>query len=177
VTVLEPLNYPPAGSYVVVHREGLGPWVVRRATHSWADHALICTDSQGGIVEALPGGVRAGHLSEYSYDRIAANSAEQATPAQLQQVADAASSMVGLSYDDLAIVDDGLASLGWHWRWLARRAEDEPGLVCSALVVKAGAAAGLDWSCGKATPEQVTPADLERRPSVRAWHLLDQGVT
>lgn len=160
--------WPAAGLYGVVKTSGLVPWIIRRAGHSWADHAFVILED-GAIVEAEPGGSRIGHLSEYYRCRIAINSAEDMTVEQRAAVAAAARAMVGVPYDDLAIVDDGLESLGWHWRWLAKRAAGNGELICSALVARAGSAAGLDWSCGQPDFEQVTPAMLARRPGVQPW--------
>jgi hypothetical protein len=172
VSAIAPLHYPQAGCYVVVRNPGFVPWVIRAATRSWADHALITTDDQGTIVEALPGGVRMGHLSEYVRCRMAVNTEEPATAAMRRNIAAAAIGMVGVPYDDLAIADDGLDSLGWHWKWLAERAAGEHELICSALCVLAGRAAGLDWLCNKPDPLQVTPGDLQRRPYVREWSIF-----
>ncbi len=169
---ITPLHYPPAGTCVVVRTRGFVPWVIRRATRSWCDHALIVTDDHGTIVEAVPGGVRTGHLSEYARCPMAANTEEPVTAASRRLIAAAAQTMAGTPYNDLAIVDDGLGALGWHWQWLARHAAGDHELICSALCVKAAAFAGLDWSCGKTDPEQVTPGDLARRPYMREWHLF-----
>lgn len=161
--------WPQAGLYFVVKTHGLIPWLIRRATHSFADHCGIITDPDGGIVEAEPGGVRRGHLSEYAGCRIAINSGEDMTVTQRAIVAEAALGMLGTGYDDLAIVDDGLAALGWHWRWLAKHAAGNGELICSALVAKAGNAAGLDWTCGQPDFEQITPAMLARRDGMTPW--------
>lgn len=160
--------WPATGRYFVVKTSGFVPWVIRRATHSAYDHAGIVLED-GAIIEAEPGGVRIGHLSEYYRCRIAINSGEDMTVEQRTAVVAAARAMVGVPYDDLAIVDDGLESLGWHWRWLAKRAAGNGELICSALVARAGSAAGLDWSCGQPDFEQVTPAMLARRDGMQPW--------
>lgn len=160
--------WPAAGLYGVVKTHGLIPWIIRRGTRSWADHAFVVLED-GAIVEAEPGGVRLGHLSEYYRCRIAINSGDEMTVQQRTAVVAAARAMVGKAYDDLAIVDDGLDCLGWHWPWLARRADSNGELICSALVAKAGRAAGLDWACGQPDFEQVTPAMLARRPGMQPW--------
>lgn len=150
--------FPPAGSFVVVSTSGFGGWVIRRATHSWADHALIVVDDAGSIVEAEPGGVRRGHLSEYSGRQMKAFT--QGTGDQRTRVAQAAISMIGVPYDDLDIVDIGLDEIGIHWGWLQRLVEKQHSLICSQMVAKCGAAAGLDWSCGQTDLALVTPAML-----------------
>jgi len=160
--------WPTAGRYFVVKTHGFVPWVIRRACHSWADHAGIILDD-GAIVEAEPGGVRLGHLSEYYGCRIAINSAEEVTVDQRVTVVATAKEMIGKPYNDLAIVDDGLESLGWHWHKLAKWASDDGEVVCSQLVALAGQAAGLDWRGGAQTTTEVTPGDLARRPGMTPW--------
>lgn len=160
--------WPAAGLYGVVKTSGLIPWVIRRATRGWADHAFVIAED-GTIIEAEPGGVRLGHLSEYYACRIAINSGEDMTVAQRTAVVAAAKAMIGKPYGDLQIVDDGLESLGWHWQWLASHADNNGELICSQLVAKAGQAAGLDWRCGAATTAEVTPAMLARRPGMTPW--------
>jgi uncharacterized protein YycO len=160
--------WPAAGLYGVVKTSGFVPWVIRRATHSQFDHAFVILED-GAIVEAEPGGVRAGHLSEYSGCRIAINSAEDMTVAQRATVATIAKAMIGKPYGDLQIIDDGLECLGWRWRWLLKRAADDGEVVCSQLVALCGQAAGLDWRGGAATATETTPAMLARRPVMQAW--------
>lgn len=160
--------WPAPGLYGVVKTHGWVPWLIRRATHSQYDHAFVILED-GAIVEAEPGGSRLGHLSEYYGCQIAVNSGDEVTVQQRAAVAAAAKAMIGVPYDDLAIADDGLETLGVRWAWLARRADSNGELICSALVAKAGRAAGLDWTCGKPDFEQVTPADLARRPGMQPW--------
>lgn len=161
-----PSPWPAAGLYFVVQTHGFVPWVIRRATRSPYDHAGIIVDNAGTIIEAEPGGVRLGHLWEYKGCRIAINTGEDVTVAQRTTVADVARAMVGIPYGDLQIADDGLECLGWHWRWLAKRAGADHEVVCSQLVAMAGQAAGLDWLGGAATVAEVTPAMLARRAGV-----------
>lgn len=160
--------WPAAGLYFVVKTHGFIPWVIRRGTRSWADHAGIVLED-GVIVEAEPGGVRLGHLSEYYGCRVAINSAEEMTVQQRSVVATAARAMIGKAYGDLQIVDDGLECLGWRWRWLLKRASGDGEVVCSQLVAVAGQTAGLDWRGGANTTTEVTPANLARRQGMTPW--------
>lgn len=160
--------WPSAGLYGVVKTSGLVPWIIRRATGGWADHAFVILDD-GAIVEAEPGGVRLGHLNEYAGCRTAINSAEDMTVAQRNTVMAAAKAMIGKPYNDLAIAEDGLESLGWHWRWLLKRASGDGEVVCSQLVALAGQAAGLDWRGGANSTTETTPAMLARRPVMQPW--------
>jgi len=157
---------PPAtGSYVVVRTPGLGAWLIRHGTHSWADHAFIVTDDIGGIVEAMPHGVRKGHLSEYDSCRQLV--VTEGTQAQRAQVAQAALGMVGTPYDDLDIIDIGLECVGIHFWLLQWWVSRQHSVICSQAVAKCGQAAGLDWSCGQTDLAQVTPAMLSHRPHLR----------
>lgn len=158
---------PKAGYYGVVQTPGWFPWVIQKATRSWADHAFMLVDDHGTLVEAMPGGVRYGHLSQYEGCRAAFNLGERMTDAQRMQVVAAAEAMVGTPYNDIGIVDDGLAALGWHWRLLARLANGDHELDCSQAVALMGKAARLNWSCGRQVLCEVTPGDLQRRPGMR----------
>jgi hypothetical protein len=136
------------------------------ATRSRVAHTAIITSTAGDLVEAEPGGARVANITEYSGRYIVVSSVEESTPEQRQLVVDAALHMVGVPYSDLAILDDGLESLGMHWAWLARLASNH-GIICSGMAASCGAVAGLtDWMCGKKQPSEVTPADLGRRPGV-----------
>lgn len=160
--------WPAAGLYGVVKTSGLVPWIIRMGTHGQFDHAFVILED-GAIVEAEPGGVRLGHLSEYYGCRIAINSAEDMTVQQRSVVATTAKAMIGKAYNDLAIADDGLECLGWHWRWLLSRASGDGEVVCSQMVALAGQAAGLDWRGGAKTTTEVTPAMLARRQGMTPW--------
>lgn len=160
--------WPPAGLYFVVKTRGFIPWLIRRGTKSWADHAGIILED-GNILEAEPGGTRLAHLAEYRGCRIAINSAEDMTVEQRKAVVTAAKAMIGKPYGDLQIVDDGLECLGWRWRWLIKRASGDGEVVCSQLVALAGQAAGLDWRGGAASTTEVMPANLARRNGMQPW--------
>lgn len=164
-----PSAFPPAGVYGVVKTRGFFPWVVRRATHSWANHAFIFIDDEGAIVEAEPGGVRHNRIGSYSGCRIAVNLGDEMTVDERRAVAQAATDMVGEDYNFLGIVDDGLEALGIPWKWLTRRAEGDHEVLCSQVVALAGHKAGLDWRGGRAGYSEVTPADLARRSGMRPW--------
>jgi hypothetical protein len=160
---------PPVGSYFVVRIHGFVPWVIRAATHTWADHAGIVIDDHGGIIEAEPGGVRKAHIGQYTGCRMAVNLGETMTDQQRAVVADEAQRLIGVAYNDMDIADLGLEALGWHWRLLAKLAAGDHELICSALVATVGGKAGIDWMCGKTAASEVTPADLAKRPGMQPW--------
>lgn len=170
VTITGERAFPPLGSYVVVHCTGLIPDLISIGTRSWANHALVVTDDRGECVEAEPGGARRGHLSEYVGHRLAY--CAEGTPGQRLIVAQTALASIGTPYEDLAILDDGLRVVGLPWRALDGFIQRHGhGMVCSTLVAYCGAAASLDWSCGRPNLAAVTPGDLERRPGVVPFTL------
>jgi uncharacterized protein YycO len=153
------------GRYVCVRTGGWVAWIIRRATKSPVNHAFIVT-ADDGLIEARPEGVCRGTLSEYTGAYAVANAAEPMTDAQRAAVVAKAESLVGDGYNFPALVDIGLEDIGWHWRWLILLSHADKLLICSQLVAECGTAAGLDWMCGKASADQVSPADLARRPGV-----------
>lgn len=154
------------GTYVCVDTPGFFSKVIELGTHSRVAHAAVITGADGAIVEAEPGGARLANLSEYKGRYVLVSPVEESTPEQRQIIVDAALHMVGVPYNDLAIVDDGLESLGIVWQWLAKAASSDHQLICSQIVASCGAVAGLDWMCGKKLTSEVTPGDLARRPGV-----------
>lgn len=154
------------GTYTCVSAPGFGPKIIEFGTHSRVSHAAVITGTDGAMVEAEPGGARLGNINEYKGRYILLSAAEESTPEQRQIVVDAALHMVGVPYNDLGIIDDGLESLGIVWKWLAKAASSDHKLICSQIVASCGAVAGLGWMCGKKYPSEVTPADLGRRPGM-----------
>jgi uncharacterized protein YycO len=155
--------YEP-GRYICVGGHGLVPTLIKIGTRSKFAHVVIVETSDGGIIEAMPGGVRRAHISQYAGLPAVCNLAEHMTSVQQGQILDAARAMLGTPYNDLAIVDDGLESLGLVFKWLANIANRDGEVICSQAVAQMGAAAGFDWSCGKRDLCEVTPADLAKRP-------------
>jgi uncharacterized protein YycO len=153
------------GRYVCVRTGGWLAWLIRVSCRSPYNHAVIVT-GDGTIIEARPEGVREGTVSEYAGSPACANLAEPMTQAQRDAAVAKARALLGAGYNYPALVSIGLADIGWHWRWLIRLAGADKMLICSQLVSDCGAAAGLDWGCGKTGTSQVTPADLARRPGV-----------
>ena len=160
MTAIEP------GRYVCVATPDPVGWLIRRITHSSVNHVFIVT-GPGEIIEARPrGGVCRGTLAEYAGRYAVANTAEAMTQAQRIASAAEAEKQLRTGYNFWADADIGLEDLGWHWRLLARIARVDKRLMCSQMTVACGKAAGLDWMCGKATADQVSPGDLANRPGV-----------
>jgi hypothetical protein len=161
--------YPDAGYYGCVRTPGFGPWLIRAGTHSPYNHVFVTLDDKGTIAEAEPGGLRKARFEEYEGCRMALNLREPYTAAQRQQVVDATTPLIGIPYDDIAVVNDGLEVLRIHWRWLIKAANSAHELMCSQAVSMVGHAAGFDWMCGRSTAAEVTPADLARREYMVGW--------
>lgn len=155
--------YEP-GRYICVGGRGFVPRVIEAATRSKFCHVVMVETSDGGIIEAMPGGVRRAHISQYAGLPACSNLAERMTSAQQGQIVAAAQGMLGTAYNDIGLVDDGLESLGLAWKWLANLSSADREVLCSQAVAMMGAAAGFDWSCGKRKLSEVTPANLARRP-------------
>lgn len=158
----------PGGRYCVVRTRTLFGWVIRMATHSEFDHAIVLR-GDGTCVEATPRDVRVAPLSEYAGFTMAANTAEAMTGAQRETVLTTAMSFVGAEYawDEIAAI--ALSELGLHWQILLRLLRAQRALICSVLVAKCGAAAGLDWLGAAGDIALVTPADLARRAGMRPY--------
>lgn len=154
--------YEP-GRYVCVGGRGFVPRAIQLFTWSRYCHVVMVETSDGGIIEAMPGGVRRAHISQYAGLPACSNLAERMTSVQQAQIVTAAQGMLGVPYNDLAIVDDGLESLGLVFKWLANLANGDHEVICSQAVAMMGQAAGFDWSCGKRDLSEVTPANLAKR--------------
>lgn len=159
------MPYTP-GTYICFDTAGFVPRVIKLATHSRLSHAALITSTDGEMVEAMPGGARKAHASEYA-GCYALVSTPEGDAAHRALVVEAAEMMVGVSYNDLGIVDDGLESLGVFWKWLADIANSDHEVICSQLVALCGARGGFDWLCGKKLASEVTPGDLGRRPGMQ----------
>ena len=155
--------YEP-GRYICVGGKGFVPRAIELFTWSRYCHVVMVETSDGGIIEAMPGGVRRAHISQYAGLPACSNLAERMTSTQQAQIVTAAQGMLGVPYDDLAIADDALEALGFRFKWLANLANGNHELICSGAVSKMGAAAGFDWLCGKRLYSEVTPANLAKRP-------------
>ena len=156
------------GRYMCVRTGGWLAWLIRKATRSRVNHTVIIGPG-GDIVEATPRGVHKARLSDYAGMYAVANADEPMTDEQGMEIWSAALGMAGDGYDfaDLPVL--GLDCLGWHWNLLFRILGVLPWRICSQAAVMAGAVCvpPMVWLCGKLGADQVTPADLARRPGMR----------
>lgn len=160
-----PQRYEP-GRYVCVSGTGFGDRIIQLGTHSWYSHVFGIETEDGGIIQAMPGGVVRAHITDYAGRRMLINTDPMDANQQLEMLA-AMQQAVGESYNFLGIVDDGLESLGLVSKWLAKVASSDQEVICSQLMVLVGRTAGYDWLCGKRQPSEVTPANLARRPGMQ----------
>jgi uncharacterized protein YycO len=148
------------GSYGCVRTGGWQAWLIRVGTRSKFNHAFVVMTSDGHIIEADPGGARWARISDYGNDCKVFDTAEELTEEQRTKICFKAELLLGTPYGWLDIARLALRCLGLRWRWLTRRADEERAMICSQLVAACGAAAGVDWLCGREAPAAVTPGDL-----------------
>ena len=159
---------PRPGDYIVVRTHGIVGALIRLVTRSGYNHAAVVVED-GQVVEAEPGGARLRPLSEYDGYQMLANTAEPTLAEERAKVVAYARAVVARPYNYDADFVDGLEHLGLRWRLLARFAAGRKAVMCSQLVADAGAAAGLNWRCGKATTAEVVPGDLAARIERGQW--------
>jgi len=163
------------GTYVVLRTHSALGALVRAATRSWADHAILIT-GPGRCVQATTRGVTEGPLTQFAGCQAVANAAESAAmqPAVREAITARARSMVGEEYDWPLIATLGLRTIGAKWGWLLRATSGKGAVICSELVAFAGQAGYQDWLCGTAQPALVTPAMLAARPGLQsvAWDAV-----
>lgn len=147
---------PQAGDYFVVATNGVVARLIRWFTGSWANHCGICL---GGdlVVEANPGGVAVGHLSEYAGEHIAWSHFDL-TEKEQDRIVGACNAMLGIPYSFKDIAAMVLKRAGVKW-WAAHRLNRGDRLICSQLVVRAYRVAGFDL-VPNVPDNYVTPGDL-----------------
>ena len=140
---------------------------IRLFTRSPWSHAFVVV-SDRAIVEATPHGARIAALTDYNGSLVAFNDEEPKDDAQRHAIVDAARKMIGTRYGFADIAALGLVGLGVRFRWLDRRVGREDRLICSQLVARAYAAAGL-YLFDDRPAQAVTPGDLGLRLAIRPW--------
>ncbi len=147
---------PQPGDYGVVSiGSGVLPNLARKFSRCIYNHAFVVGEDDMAI-EAWPGGVRLRPLADYEDGRPLMYSHEDLTVAQRWRVATFAYRSLGRWYDYLEF---GLLALNYVGLRIPP-VRSPWSLLCSELVVRSGAAAGLDWSDGHRI---ATPATLAAR--------------
>lgn len=140
-------------------------------------HAGIVLDADGAILEAEPGGARIAHISEYDGQpllisdgpvrRWALDWADRypgapsvPIPEKRVTIVDEAGQLRGVPYSALDYL--ALAALHLHLpsKWIRQRVESSGHLICSALVDRVYANAGIHLFDDGRLPGDVMPADL-----------------
>lgn len=118
------------------------------------------------IIQAEPGGARWARLDDYQTDSKVFAS-DDLTDEQRQQIMAKAVVLLGTPYGWTDILRLSLRCMGLQWAWLTRAADNERAMICSQLVAACGAAARVDWDCGRQTSAAVTPGDLAQRAAAQ----------
>lgn len=136
-------------------------WLIGLGTWSKYSHAFVYV-GDGRVVEARPSGAAVAPLSQYTPGHILWSD-DVLSVEQAQSVTLSAMKCVGTPYGFLDIVAIALHTMRLPWKWVERRVLREDRMICSQLVAWCGDQAGIDWKCGRAYDQEVTPADLARR--------------
>lgn len=134
-----------------------GQWLNGDGFSDW-EHAFV-TLGNGLLVEAEPGGARVAQVTEYSNIYWCQNIAAMAAPAQLQMIADAAKSYVGVKYSFLDYAALAAHRLHVSDPALRRYIATSRHMICSQLCDQAEADAHVNLFAGRWEGD-VTPGDL-----------------
>lgn len=119
------------------------------------------------MLEAHPLGSRIRSLSEYAgLEIIFSEDSIDAEPNELLDYATRVKKYVGVPYgysDILLLAWVLTAGLGSVPQFVVNRVVSEKRMICSQLVAQFGADFGMDWQCGQADPQLVTPGMLAQR--------------
>lgn len=133
---------------------------IRLLTRSQVNHAVIIVepDEQGPrYVEAQAKGAV---ITRGTPKVLVQNDLQPLTDEQRKALSDAALALVGTPYGFMDIVSLALVCLGLRWRWLMNRVQREDRLICSQLVDRAYADAGIQLFNDGRPDSTVTPGDL-----------------
>jgi hypothetical protein len=158
-----PLN---VGTWGVCHGSGVTAEVIRRATESWAGHAVMSVGG-GKVVEATWPRVR---LADAPTSNVIWANGQTLTAAQRSAVVTYATQQIGDRYDVLAypflaaaIVDAAIT------KNVSRLFADDRWWDCSGLVAECDVYAGAAMPLGPASAHFVTPAMLMNLGAQEGW--------
>ena len=148
-----------AGQFAVTATPGFVGWLIRWATRSTVNHAVLCVGDTGECVEAQPHGVRMVKADAYPH---AIWSNEPLTPHQVGTIAGWGLAHVGERYGWITIAAIVLELAHIKPRWLLRELREPGSLICSELVARAYQAAGItlvptEW-IGRVRPDELLAA-------------------
>ena len=144
------------GQYGTVRTGGWAGHAIRIGTHSPVNHAFIYIGGTS-IVEAQPHGAQYAHINDYADIHW---SDPALTAGQGEHIAYEAELLIGTPYGWPDIAALSLACLGIKPRPIAQYIENQHRLICSQLVDRAYALAGVQLFNDGRLSGQVTPGDL-----------------
>ncbi len=157
------------GHYGVVSGSGFVSSGIKLSTRSPWSHAFVVIED-GKTIEAGGKGAFIGSVSDHHEHHLAFNLNEPLTDEQRASIVSYAHSLVGVPY---GYVDIALLAVkcwtGHTPKHLIARYESERALICSQLVARCYAHAGITLCPGK-LDALVTPGDLGLRPTVVIDH-------
>lgn len=133
---------------------------IRLLTRSQVNHALIIVEPDEHGPRYVEAQAKGAVITRGIPRVLAQNDLQPLTDEQRKALSDAALSLVGTPYGFMDIVALGLACLGFRWRWLMNRVQREDRLICSQLVDRAYANAGIHLFNDGRPDSTVTPGDL-----------------
>ncbi len=138
-------------------------FLIRLFTRSQVNHAAVYVGN-GHYVEARMHGARVADLAGVLHGAkppvVLVESRFTLTPDEQTRVAQSALALVGTPYNFLDLVALGLLTMGIRWSWLVKRTQREDRLICSQLVDRAYAHAGLELFTDGRQDGSITPGDL-----------------
>jgi cell wall-associated NlpC family hydrolase len=161
------------GQFGVVRTQGFVPQVIRLMTRSQVNHAYVYVTNDT-IVEAEGHGAQHSRASKYD-GALKAESGYDLDAGEKAAIRKAAEQLVGTPYGFLDIAAIALRVLGLKWKLLARRVERTDRLICSQLVDRAYANAGVHLYDDGRLDGQVTPGDLLLLLAQDPWIKVDLG--
>lgn len=147
------------GQFAVTATSGITARLIRWATRSTVNHAILCIGDDGQCVEATPHGVRTTNATTYPR---AVWSDEHLTDDQATTITTYGTSHVGEEYGWITIIAITLELAHIKPRWLLRRLREPGSVICSELVERAYSAAGItlvpDEYIGRVRPDELLAA-------------------
>lgn len=128
------------GQFAVTATSGIAARLIRWATRSTVNHAILCVGDGGECVEATPRGVKTTNASAYPR---AIWSDEDITDDQTTAICRYGTTHLGEEYGWVTIAAIVLELAHIKPRWLLRWLRDPDSVICSELVARAYDAAGI----------------------------------
>lgn len=150
------------GQFGVVRTHTTMGWIIRLFTRSQVSHAYLYVDEHH-VIEATWNGAVINSSPKFEKEapgELHPVSNLALSPAQRERVVAAARELAGTPYGFRDIAALALVHWGVPWRWAARVVGDDKGLICSQLVDRCYANAGIHLYDDGRADGSVTPGDL-----------------